>query len=84
MKRAAEDLECLGIYLPRDYLFSLGTPRKEFGLRIDFLNGRIGDNLRQLAKFIHGMHALNLVLYVRSKFSKHRSVMLFSTETFDE
>ena len=36
MKRAAEDLECLGIYLPRDYLFSLGTPRKEFGLRIDF------------------------------------------------
>ena len=84
MMRVAEDLESFGITLPRDLLFFLGVPQREFGLKVDFVNGRLGDTLGQLAKFVHAMHALNLVLFVRSKLSKSRSVMLCCADAFDE
>ena len=76
MRRAIEDLACMGIALPRDLLFFMGFPQKEFGFKVDLVNGRLGDTLGKLAKLVHAMHALNLVLFVRSKLSKSRSVML--------
>ena len=84
MRRAAEDLAGMSIALPRDILFYLGIPKREFGLRVDLLNGRLGDTLGQLAKFVHAMHALNLVVYVKSRLSKHRTVMLCCADSFDE
>ena len=62
----------------------MGIPQKEFGLKLDFLDGRLGDNLGKLAKFVHAMHALNLILFVKSKLSAHRSVMLCCNDSFDE
>lgn len=84
MRRAVEDLAGFGVHLPRDLLFYLGVPRKEFGLRVDLLDGRLGDTLEQLAKFVHAMHALNLVLFVNSRLSSHRSVMLSCADSFGE
>ena len=84
MRRVAGDLESFGIALPRDLLFFLGVPQREFGLKVDLLDGRLGDTLGQLARFIHAMHVLNLVLFVRSKLSKSRSVMLCCADAFDE
>ena len=84
MRRAVEDLSSFGVALPREFLFYLGVPRKEFGLRVDLLCGRLGDTLGQLAKFVHAMHALNLVLFVKSRVSLRRSVMLCCADSFDE
>ena len=84
MRRAVEDLAGFGVALPRDFVFYLGVPRKEFGLRVDLLNGRLGDTLCQLARYVHAMHALNLVLFVKSRVSLRRSVMLCCADSFDE
>ncbi len=84
MRRTIEELSGFGIALPRDVLFFLGIPRREFGLKVNFLNGRLGDTLDQLAKLVHGMHALNLILFVNCKLSKNRSIMLSCTDCFNE
>ena len=84
MRRVAGDLESFGVSVPRDLLFFLGVPQKEFGLKLDLVNGRLGDTLSQLAGFVHAMHALNLVLFVGFRLSKHRSVMLCCSDSFDE
>ena len=83
MRRAVEDLASMGLALPRDFLFFMGVPQREFGLKVDLLNGRLGDTLGQLARYVHAMHALNLVLFVKSKVSSHRSVMLCCADSFD-
>ena len=62
----------------------MGVPRKEFGLRVNFLNGRLEDTLGQLASFVHAMYELNLVLFVRSILSTSNSVMLCFSDSFDE
>ena len=84
MRRAVEDLASFNVALPRDFLFYLGVPRKEFGLRVDLLNGRLGHTLGQLARYVHAMHALNLVLFVRLRSALRRSVMLCCDDSFDE
>ena len=84
MRRAAEDLAGMSIALPREILFYLGIPKREFGLRVDLLNGRLGDTLGQLARLVHAMYSLNLVLFVRSRLSRQRTVMLCCADSFDE
>ena len=84
IRRSVEDLANVGVALPRDLLFYLGVPRKEFGLRVDLLRGRLGDTFGQLMYLVHAMHALNLVLFVNSRASLHRNVMLCCADSFDE
>lgn len=84
IRRSAEDLANYGIKFPRDILFSLGVPKRQFCLKINFLRGRLGDNLKYLSYYIHGMHALDLILFVKSPMSQLRYIMLSVTDTFSE
>ena len=62
--------------------FELGFPRREFIVNVD-LSGRLGDTLGQLARYLHAMHSLNLVLSVKSRMSRTRRLMLSSSCKFD-
>ena len=71
-----------GLYLPMEALFELGFPKREFIVNVDLTNGRLGDSLQQLAMHIHAMHCLNLVLFVKSRLSSYRRVLLSKSHGF--
>ena len=73
---AATMLGDAGFYLPMEAMFQLGFPRSEFIVYVDLTDGRLGDSLLQLARYLHAMQSLNLVLFVKSRMSSYRRVML--------
>lgn len=73
---AATMLGNAGFYLPMEAMFELGFPRSEFIVYVDLSDGRLGDSLFQLAKYLHAMQYLNLVLFVKSRMSSYRRVLL--------
>ena len=72
-----------GFCLPMEALFELGFPRREFIVNVDLFSGRLGDTLGQLARYLHAMHSLNLVLSVKPRMSRTRRLMLSSSCKFD-
>ena len=73
---AAKLLADFDVSLPIEVMFEFGFPRTEFIVNIDLTEGRLGDTLVQLAKYIHAMNALNLVLFVKHQMSSYRRVLL--------
>ena len=71
-----------GFYLPMEAMFELGFPRTEFIVNVDLSRGRLGDTLGQLASHLHAMHSLNLVLFVKSRMSSYRRIMLSKSHGF--
>ena len=65
-----------GFYLPMEAMFELGFPRSEFIVNVDLPDGRLGDTLWQVAMILHAMHGLNLVLFLKSRMSSYRRVLL--------
>jgi len=71
-----------GFYLPMEAMFKLGFPRTEFIVNVDLSSGRFGDTLGQLASYLHAMHSLNLLLFVKSRMSSYRRVLLSKSHGF--
>ena len=71
-----------GFYLPMEAMFELGFPRTEFIVNVDLSRGRLGDTLGQLARHLHAMHSLNLVLFVKSRMSSYRRILLSKSHGF--
>ena len=72
----AKLLEDYGVNLPLEVMFEFGFPRDQFIVNIDLSEGRLGDTLGQLARYIHAMNVLNLVLFVKPQMSPYRRVLL--------
>ncbi len=75
-------LNLSGHFLPLSVFFNSGFPQKEFLIYTQFLSGRIGDILLKLAKLIHAMHHLDLVLCVDSRLSLFNNILLSSKDSF--
>lgn len=84
LRTAAKHLSCFGVDFPLDILFHLGLPSRGFGVKIDYLNGRLGDTLGQLAVDIHAMHALGLAVLVKTRLSKAKHILITAGDEFEE
>ena len=73
-----------GFYLPMEAMFELGFPHTDFIVNVDLTDGRLGDTLDQLALYLHAMHCLNLVLFVKSRMSPYRRVLLSKSCEFTQ
>lgn len=77
-------LGCSGLCLPIETLFEFGLPQKGFIVNIDLTEGRIGDTLGKLARYVHAMIELNLVLLVKSRLSRSAFILVHNSVEFSE
>lgn len=70
-------MNATGLEIPTEILFQLGLPKKEFILKVNLLNGRLGDKLGTLSKLIHAQREINIILCIKSPLSKSNLVILY-------
>ena len=82
--KAAGTLIDAGFDIPMEILFRLGVPKRGFAIKANFINGRLGDTLGQLANLLHASEKLDLVLFVNPRLSSKKTVLVSYSTSFDE